>query len=68
MPADERNATQRELEHQVEKYRRAEIEASTREAVLLSAAMHVVRYGKLGKQSRTRLRAAIRASQIGRTY
>lgn len=41
--------------------------ADAREAVLLAAIYHVLQYGKLGKQSRARLEAAVRASQLGRT-
>lgn len=42
--------------------------AEIREADLLHAVMHVVRYGKLGKQSKRRLKDALRANTEGRTH
>lgn len=42
--------------------------AEIREADLLHAVMHVVRYGRLGKQSKRRLKDALRANSKGRTH
>lgn len=63
---DEYPSGKHDLEFQVASCRRELLDERTRAALLEEAIRHILRRGKIGKQSEARLRAAVKAVEVSR--